>query len=131
MSKVTEAFDDLVQTLEAIPWITVHTEKGMAGVREWTLELFRGPSRTEFHFGCRKIMSGYTLTLTTTGTTDPGVLADRLAEIDATITADRKRGTTALTTILSEEGWLPDEDEGRESFSISTEVEIHINEVNS
>ena len=130
MSKSTSAFNDLVQTLRAIPWLTVHTEKDMAGTRKWTLEIFRGASRFVHHFGCRKAMYGYSLTLKTTATTDPGLLADRVGEIDSVITSDRKRGTFALTTILSEDGWTPDEDEGRESFSISTSIEIHINEVN-
>lgn len=130
MKREQIAFNDLIQSLKALPWLSVYTEKNAGGGREWSLEVFRGGTVIVPKIGCRRIMNGYSLTLTTNGNTEPGDLSEKINIIDSTITHDRRRANSAQTTIMAEEGWLPDEDEGREAFSISTSLEIHINEVN-
>jgi len=129
MSKETNAFDDLISTLEALSWLSVYTETGKAGGRSYSLVVSRGDNVFTPFIGGRKINNGYTLTLTTPGKNAPDDLSEKLGVIDATVTADRRRGGSAQTTIFSEEGWTVGEDEGREAFSISTSIEIHINEV--
>lgn len=129
MTRAQEAYKDLIQTLRAIPWLNVYEEAGKAGGMTWSLEMSRGATSFEQKIGCKKYKYGYALKLTSPGTTAPDELAENLGVIDDAITADRRRGGLALTTITAEEGWTPEEEEGREAFSISTTLEIHINEV--
>jgi hypothetical protein len=128
MSKPVIAFNDLIASLRAIPWLSVYTEVGQAGGRALSLVVSRGDSLFPPFIGGRKVINGYILTLTTPGKTAPADLSERLGVIDDVITADRRRGSSALTTIMADEGWAIGEDEGRESFSISTTLQIHINE---
>jgi hypothetical protein len=129
MAREQEAFNDLVATLKAIPWLSVYTEKGKAGARQWSLEISRGTTVIVPMIGCRKIMNGYDLVLMTNGTTAPADLSEKINIIDSKITKDRRRGGAAQTTVMDDAGWTPDEDLGREKFSISTSLDIQIKEV--
>ena len=129
MSKETMAFDDLITSLKALPWLSVFTETGKAGSQKWALEVIAGTTRFVPHFGCRKKFNGYTLTLKSKAQTAPSDLGEKLGIIDDIITHDRRRGGSAQSTIVDEAGWTPEEDEGREAFSISTTIEIQFNEV--
>jgi hypothetical protein len=129
MGKSDNAFDDLIASLDALPWLSVNTEIGKSGGRSWSLSVSRGDNNFIPFIGSQRIVNGYTLTLTTPGKNAPAELAENLKVINDTIIADRRRGGSAQTTIFTEEGWTVGEDEGREAFSISTSIEIHINEV--
>ena len=129
MSAEQSAYDDLITTLKALPWLSVYEEKGKSGGRKWSLEVFRGATSFIRNIGCRKIFNNYNLTLMQHSSTAPDDLAEKINIIDATITNDRRRGGYAQTTIMSEDGWSIDEEEGREAFSISTSLTIQIHEV--
>ena len=130
MSRSVNAYRDLIQTLEAIPWLNVYEGKNLSGGGEYSLEVYGGTTTFDQKIGCQLVHYGYSLTLKTTGTTDPAELAERVAQINNSIIHDRRRGGSAQSTIMAEEGWTPDEEEGREAFSISTTLEIYIKEVN-
>lgn len=130
MGQETNAYNDLITSLDALDWLNVYTEKGKSGGRKWSLEVVAGTSRFVPKIGCRTKFNGYTLTLKTTAQTAPDDLAEKLGVIDDIITNDRRRGGNAQSTIADEAGWTPEEDEGRESFSITTNIEIQFNEVN-
>ena len=124
-----QSFQDLITTLKALSWLSVYEEKNQGGGRKWSLEVFRGTTAIDHAIGCRKISNGYSLTLNTNGTTAPADLSERINAIDAAITNDRRRGGNAQSTIMTPDGWTPDEDEGREAFSISTSLIILLHEV--
>jgi len=130
MSQETAAYKDLIDSLNALPWLSVYTERGKSGARKWSIEVVAGTSRFVPKIGCRTKYNGYTLTLKSTAQTAPDDLSEKLGVIDDIITNDRRRGGNAQSTITDDAGWTPDEDEGRESFSITTNIEIQFNEVN-
>jgi hypothetical protein len=129
MGNSDNAFTDLIETLDALPWLSVYTEMGKTGGRSWSLVVSRGDQNFIPFIGSQRIVNGYALTLTTPGKTAPSDLAEKIKVINDTVIADRRRGGSAQTTIFTDEGWTVGEDEGREAFSISTSIEIHINEV--
>lgn len=130
MSKATLAYSDLIATLKDIPWLNVYEEVGKSGARGYSLEVYRGTTTFAQKIGCQTNLYGYGLTLKTSGTTDPADLAEKVGIINNRIIHDRRRGGNAQSTVMAEEGWTPDEEEGREAFSISTTLEIYIKEVN-
>lgn len=130
MSLVQAAFTDLVETLDALDWLTVKTEPATSGARGYTIEVTGGTFLVERNFGCKTVNSGYVLTLVHNGQKEPSDLNYRLSLIDDAIVTDRRRGGNAQTTIFDEAGWAVVDDEGRSNFAIQTNLEIHIHEVN-
>jgi hypothetical protein len=120
------AIEDLQQVLESSRHIDrVDNLPFRAGSRNCTMNIAMGAQESETNFGKTKTRQALTLTLTVKVAIAPEVMAELTKEIDKEIVTDRRRSTHAQTTILSEEGWEPEESEGKGAMSMSRNIEVH------
>lgn len=124
---IERAFADLLATLKQLKWLSVVTETGKSGSRDYSLEITAGdddPATSNFS-DHQDVTYTFDLALIVTKkNTTPIQVKENARAIERIITADRRRGQNAQTTIFG--GWSKASDEGREGLEMSASVTIRI-----
>ena len=123
------AIEDLQSTLEQSRYLDrIDNLPIRPGSSNMTMQIAYGPQTHETRFGKTKVFQELELKLTVKIKITPGQLAEITKSIDDEIIKDRRRSNQAQTTILSEEGWVMEESEGKAVTVIAREIEVHVYE---
>lgn len=124
---IQDALSDLQSVLEQSRYIDrVDNLPFKAGSPSCTITIVTGGQTQTTLYGKTRTMQLLEIKLTVKIAINPGALGDITKAIDAEIIKDRRRTNNAQTTVLNEEGWVPEETEGKKSMVISRGVEIHV-----
>jgi len=124
-----EAIANLQSTLEQSRYLDrIDNLPIRPGSSNMTMQIAYGPQTHETRFGKTKVFQELELTLTIKIRLTAGQLSEVTKTIDDEIIKDRRRSNQAQTTILSEEGWVPGESEGKSANVLTREIEVHVYE---
>ena len=123
------AIADLQSTLEQSRYLDrIDNFPIRPGSTNMAMQIAYGPQTHETRFGKTKVFQELELTLTVKIKITPGQLSEITKSIDDEIIKDRRRSNQAQTTVLSEEGWVMEESEGKAVTIIAREIEVHVYE---